>query len=171
MGEGLFRIRLKLAPLAVEPTFYLSGELQNLQLYTLNDFLQAYADVRVSQGSLSVFTEMTGSDGYFKGYVKPIAKDIQILKRKKDNFPHRVWEAAVAGATKLFENPPKSQVATQIPFSGKFSSPEMGTWTAIGYLLRNAFVQALQPQLNHSIHFGDASPEAKPVIRENSQNK
>jgi uncharacterized protein involved in outer membrane biogenesis len=166
MDDAALRLNLKLAPLAVSPTFYLSAEVRDLQLRTLNDFLQAYADVQLSQGNLSVFTEMTGSDGRFKGYVKPLAKDIKILNRKKDNLPHRLWEATVTGVTKLFENPPKAQIATQIPLSGSFSDPHTGTWTAIGYLLRNAFIQALQPQLNHSIHFGDASPQDKPVIVE-----
>ncbi len=171
MDSAAFRLDVKLAPLAVEPTFYLSAELTDLQLRTLNEFLKAYADVQVSQGTLSVFTEATGSDGRFKGYVKPLAKDIKILEQKKDSFPRKVWEATVAGVTQLFENPPKAQVATQIPFSGSFSDPHSSIWTAVGYLLRNAFIEALRPQLNHSIHFGDASPEKKPKVVEVPRKK
>ncbi len=164
MDHAKIRLDIKLAPLAKQPTFDLNAELTGLKLATLNDFLRAYASVDMENGRFDLFTEMAGADGKFTGYVKPLAKNVEILDLEKDkgNPLQVLWEALVAGVEKVLENPPKSQVGTQIPISGTFSDPKAGIWPTIGALLRNAFIRALRPQLNNSVDIQDVPKKPEP---------
>ena len=83
MNHADLRVDLKLDPLAKEPTFDLDAELTALKLATLNDFLKAYAKVDAEGGTFSLFTEMAASKGAFKGYVKPLIKDLKIFSPGK----------------------------------------------------------------------------------------
>lgn len=153
MGHADGRIEMKLDPLAKQPTFDLNAELKGLKLTTLNDFFRAYANVDVEDGSFGLYTEAAAVDGRFKGYVKPIIRDMKILNLKEDkkNPAKLFWEAMVAGVKEVLENHKENQVATQVPFSGSFSNPKAGVWPSVGALLRNAFVRALRPSLSRSI--------------------
>jgi hypothetical protein len=153
MGHADGRIEMKLDPLAKQPTFDLNAELKGLKLTTLNDFFRAYANVDAESGTFGLYTEAASVDGRFKGYVKPILKDLKILdvKEDKENPAKLFWEAMVAGVSNILENKRQDQVATQVPFQGNFSNPKAGIWASVGALLRNAFVRALRPSLSHSV--------------------
>jgi hypothetical protein len=45
-------------------------------------------------------------------------------------------------------------MSTKIPIEGKFENPETGLWTAINYVLRNAFVYALKPSIDNDVNIG-----------------
>lgn len=165
MNHAPLRLDLKLAPLARKPTFDLNAEVKDLRLPALNDFFKAYAAVDAEGGTLSVFTEMTASDNRFKGYVKPLTKDLDILDLREDgsNPIQLAWEALVAGVGQLFENRGEDQFGTQIPFSGTFSDPNPEIWPTVGALLRNAFIRALNPAINNSIRYEGGGPGAKEI--------
>jgi hypothetical protein len=167
MDHADLRIDLKLDPMAKDPTFDLDAELIALKLTTLNDFLKAYAKVDAEGGTFSLYTEMAADKGSFKGYVKPLVKDLKIFspgKKDEGGVLETIWEAMVAGVANIMENKEKEQVATQIPLSGRFSNPEAGIWRSVGYLLRNAFVRALRPNLAHSVGFEDVTGGKKSGI-------
>jgi hypothetical protein len=160
MDHAKLRVDIKLNPTAKEPTFDMDSELSGLNLVALNDFLKAYAKVDAEGGTFSLYTEMAASKGRFKGYVKPLMKDMKIFspgKKDEGGFLESTWEAMVAGVTNIFENKEKDQVATQVPLSGRFSNPEAGIWPSVGQLLRNAFISALRPSLTHSVGFEDVT--------------
>jgi uncharacterized protein DUF748 len=167
MDHARLRVDLKLDPMAKDPTFDLDAELTALRLATLNDFLKAYAKVDAEGGTFSLFTEMAASKGAFKGYVKPLVKDLRIFSpgdKDEGGVLETVWEAMVAGVANIMENKEKEQVATQVPLSGRFSDPKAGIWRSVGYLLRNAFVRALRPSLAHSVGFEDVTGGKKSGI-------
>lgn len=157
MGHAKLQVDMKIAPLAEHPTFDVNAELTGLRLLELNDFFRAYAKVDVEGGRFDLFTEAAAADGRFKGYVKPMMKDLKILdlEDEEEGMLKMMWEAVVAGVSEVLENQPKGQTATQIPIEGKFSDPKAGIWPSVGFLLRNAFLQALRPSLSHSIELGD----------------
>lgn len=161
MGHAPLRIDMKVAPLADDPTFDLNAELTDLKLTTLNDYFNAYAFMDVESGTLNLFTEMAAKEGAFKGYIKPLTKNLNILDLEKDaqNPLRLAWETITGAVGQIFENQPRAQVGTQIPFSGRFSDPNPDIWKTVGTLLRNAFIRALHPDLNNSIQFeGGPSP-------------
>jgi hypothetical protein len=160
MNHAQLRLDMKLDPWARYPTFDMDGELTGLELKTLNDFLKAYAKVDAEGGSFSLYTEMAGDHGNFKGYVKPILKDVKIFspgKKDEGGLLESAWQALVGGVENLLENKEKNQLATQIPLAGKFKNPSAGIWASVGNLLRNGFIRALAPSLTHSVSFGDVS--------------
>lgn len=150
LGNGRVKAHVKADPLASDPTFRLAAELTDLDLVALNELLEAYARINVKRGTFEMFTEIEAEDGAYVGYVKPFMVDLDVFELKKDikNPLRLAWQAIVAGATQLFKNHPKDQVATRIPVSGTFEQTDVGLLTTIANLLRNAFVEALKPSLD-----------------------
>jgi hypothetical protein len=150
---GTFTLNLKLNPLLKDPTFESKAELKNANLPTLNPFLLAYAGVDVNRGSLSLYSEVAAKNGDFKGYVKPIIKDLKVLGSQDSNksFLHKIYEGIVGVTAFVLTNHPKDQLATKIPIEGTFKKMNVDTWSAIFTVLRNAFIQALFPALDHDV--------------------
>lgn len=151
--EGTIEFRMKLNPLAEAPTFDLNTELKNTNLVELNDFFQAYAKVDVNKGTFGLYAEAAAKDGKFAGYIKPLIKDLDILGKedRDDNILRKLWEGFAGTVGQIFKNQPQDQVATKIPFEGNIDAPNTNLWYAILHILRNAFVQALQPAIDNEI--------------------
>lgn len=161
--EGKLRFDAKLNPLADAPTFDMSAELNNTNLVKLNDFFKAYAKVDVNKGRFGLYTEVAAKDEEFKGYVKPLIKDLDVLgmEDRKDNLLQKLWEAVAGGAGKLFENKNKDQVATKVPFQGRLDDPKTNVWAAITNILQNAFIHAIQPSIDNEISIASVKEDKK----------
>lgn len=158
LSSGSFRINVKLDPFAEKPTFNLAMQVTGIDLVKLNDFLKAYGKFDVHKGTFSMYSEVAASEGKFEGYVKPLMKDVEVVRWKEDikkPFFELAWKAVVGLVKDIFTNPSKDQVATKAPFSGTFDNPEVGVWSTIWELIRNAFIQALMPGLDRSINIKD----------------
>lgn len=151
--KGKFNLDVKFNALEKKPTFDLNAELKDINMIALNDFFKAYANFQVEKGSLGLYTEFAAKEGKFKGYVKPLIKDFQV-KKEGETFKEVVWENIVQGISVILENRKKEQVATKVPIDGKFENPDTDLWTSINYVLRNAFVHALQPSIDNEINIG-----------------
>lgn len=151
---GTITFNMKLNPLANEPTFDMNTELKNTNLKELNEFFQAYARIDVNKGTFGMYAEVAAKDGGFTGYVKPLIQDLDILGKedRNDNVLRKLWEGIAGAASQVFKNQREDQVATKIPFEGKMENPNMNVWYAIVSVLRNAFISALQPSIDHEIN-------------------
>lgn len=161
--EGKLRFDAKLNPLADSPTFDMSTELTNTDLVKLNDFFQAYAKIDVNKGRFGLYSEVAAKDNAFRGYVKPLIKDLDVLGKedRKDNLLQKMWEAVAGGAGKLFSNKKKDQVATKVPFEGRLDDPKTNIWLAITSILQNAFIHALQPTIDNEININSVKEDPK----------
>lgn len=160
MGTGRFKVGVKLDPFRKDPTFDLDMQVTAVPLVKLNDFLKAYAKFDVHKGTFSMYSEVVARDGKYEGYLKPLLKDVEVVKWKEDikkPFFELVWKVVVGAVKDIFTNPPKEQVATRVPFSGSFGKTEVGIWTTIWELIKNAFIQALMPGLDKTISMKDVS--------------
>lgn len=151
-GGALF-LQVDLDAMARQPTFDLTAEIEGARLPDLNDFFIAYGKFDVSQGTFGLYSEFASDDGRYKGYVKPIIKDLQVvgLEDRDDSFFQRAKEAVIGIVGQILENPKKDQVATRIPIEGDFSETDVQVWEAIWQILRNAFIEALMPSIDHAI--------------------
>ncbi|WP_460686947.1 DUF748 domain-containing protein [Niabella aquatica] len=156
--DGKFTLDMKVNALEKQPTFDLTAELKSTKLVKVNDFFKAYGKFDVSKGSMGLYTEFAAKDGKFKGYVKPIIKDLQVLgtEDKKDNLGQKIKEGAIEVAGKILKNPKKEQVATKVPIEGSFSNTSVDTPEAIWEILRNAFIEALMPSVDNEINIQSA---------------
>jgi hypothetical protein len=151
---GSLSLNCKLNPLAKIPTFDMNAEVKETQLTAVNDFFQAYAKADVNKGTFGLYTELAAKEGKFSGYVKPLIKDLDVLGKedRKDNILRKLWEGIVGGVGEIFENQPKDRLATKIPLQGTVKELDTNVWYAIGVVLQNAFIQALQPSLDQEIN-------------------
>ncbi|MFO1501211.1 MAG: DUF748 domain-containing protein [Verrucomicrobiota bacterium] len=150
IGHGHLDASLRLNPLASKPTFDFKAAVTNMNLPALNGFLRAYAKADVRAGRLDVFAEAAGVHGRFEGYLKPLATDLKVFNTEEKNPIQVVWEAIVALVAQTFKNHPNDRFGTKIPFAGTFDDPQVDAWETILNVLRNTFVQALQPRIEDS---------------------
>lgn len=161
--EGELTFNMKLNPLAQTPTFDLNAELKNTNLVLLNDFFQAYAKIDVNKGVFGLYTEVAAKDERFTGYVKPLIKDLDVLgsEDRDDNILRKLWEGLAGTIGEVFENQPRDQVATKVPFKGDLRNPDTNVWYAVSRVLQNAFIQAIQPSIDNEINIASIEKEKK----------
>jgi uncharacterized protein YhdP len=154
MHSGAVRVRANIDPFAEKPTFDLWLSMRNMNLPELNPFLDGYAGVDAEGGKFSLYTEIHSREGRFRGYVKPIIEGAEIfdLGGETEGFFTQAWEALVALTMEILSNQPSDpdRFASRIPVSGRIDDPETDTWSAIGQILKNAFIRALSHGLEGS---------------------
>jgi hypothetical protein len=152
--DGTLSFNMKLNALADDPTFDLNSDLKNTNLPKLNDFFKAYGKFDVHKGTFGMYTEIAAKDGKFTGYVKPVINDLDIVgpEDRHDNILQKMWEVTVGAAGVILRNQKKDQIATKIPLEGTFKNSSADIWYAIFDMLRNAFIQALQPSIDYEIN-------------------
>jgi hypothetical protein len=166
MQSGKVEFEGKVDPYAKAPTFDAAFRLNGLQLKQLNPYLRAFADIDVERGTFSVDSELAAKDGRFQGYVKPFIDDLDVLRwqKEKESFPNKVWQAVVEVAGEVLQDQERDRTAARIPFQGSFEDPKIGVWSALGSLLRNAFIEALRRGLEGSLDIqkvaGDSAKDA-----------
>lgn len=141
------RVVVLLDTFAEKPAFDMRFSLNNLNLVRMNEFFKAYGNFDVESGTFTLFSEMSASNGAYKGYVKPLFKDLEVVDWKKDDqsLLRLTWEAIVGATAQILKSERTGRVATQIPIEGDFKDQNIDYWSAIGNLLRNAFIQAIRP--------------------------
>jgi len=152
---GNATMNMKLDALNKVPTFDLNAELKGLNLVEVNDFLKAYGNFDVQKGTFGVYTEAAAKDGKIIGYTKPIIKDLDVVEwkqEKEDPLGEKVWESIIGFGGWIFKNKSEDQVATEIQFEGDLKDPNVDIWSILGGTLRNAFIEALNPSLEHTIN-------------------
>lgn len=141
------KVKIRLDSFAEHPTFDMDFALTGLNLVRLNDFLRAYGNFDVQKGRFSLYSEITSSAGSYKGYVKPFFEDLDVVewKKEKDRPLKLAWEAIVGAVASILKSREEEKVASKVPISGSFKGKDIDYWTAIATLLRNAFIEALEP--------------------------
>ena len=125
-------------------------QVDDIDLPALNDLLRAEADVDVTSGRLSVYSELAVRNGRLDGYVKPLFGDIDVYDREQDRGKspvHQAYEAVVGAASSVLTNHAREEVATITSLSGPVENPSSSTWDVVKGLLRNAFIKAILPGL------------------------
>lgn len=153
-GNGKFKADMAINVLKQIPDFDLSLELKDLELNYLKDFTKAYANFTFKEGTMYVSSEVAMKNGEYEGYVKPVLDSISVIDLKNDStgFWQKAWEVVVGGALEVFENQPKDQFATKVPFSGTTENTSVGLWGTIGSVMRNAFIEAFQKNVDQTVN-------------------
>lgn len=167
LGGGEISVSGRANPFTETPRFDVDARLENTDLTAFNDFFKAYAKVDIERGTLQLATEMAAADGRFKGYVKPLLQDIDIVDMKDAKEPLKLfWESFVAGVVKLFKNQNKDQFGSKIPIEGDVKNPKAGIVPALASVLENAFVKALTPAVDREININEVKPtESRPPVK------
>ena len=150
-------------PLAHSPTFDVNLTVKNVQLPKVNPWLRQYIKADAEAGDFELYTELAAADGKFKGYAKPIMKNVNIYssEEEEDNPLKRLWEGLVDFAAEILENQDTEQVAARIPFSGTIKNPDASILETVVSVLHNAFVSAFARSLEGSISIRDVKKNLK----------
>ena len=156
---GELNLKMKIDPLAGQPTFDLNLNLENTDLVELNDFFKAYANVDINKGTFGLFIEVAAKEGRYIGYVKPVIKDLDVVgpEDRNDTFLNKIWEGIAGASGVILRNQKEEQIATKIPLEGNFKQTNVGTLTAIVGILRNAFIQAVYPAIDNQINLNSVN--------------
>ena len=163
LGAGRLQLVLTAEPLAAEPHFHLSLKLDNVNLPALNESLRAYANVDVGRGTFRLVGEMAGRAGGFQGYVKPFFEDLDFhnVEDKEKGLGALIWERLVAAFTWVVKDKSRDQLATRIPFEGKFGDAKIGLFATITNLFRHGFIRAFNPTVEGSVRAANVLPSGK----------
>jgi len=153
---GSVDFNMRLDAWANDPTFDMNLELKNALLPKLNDFFKAYANLDIHKGTFGMYMEMAAKDKKYIGYVKPFIANLDVTghEDRKDSFFNKLWETLVQVVGNILENNESDKIATKIPILGEYGDHTIGTWYAIFAALRNGFVQAIYPALDHQVNLG-----------------
>lgn len=154
--RGKLNLDMKADPYADQPQFDMNAELENTNLVLMNDFMRAYANVDVNKGTFGLYTEAAAKDGVMNGYVKPLIKDLDVVEWKKEegNWLQIAYESLIGAAAWILKNKSKDQLATKVYISGDMNNLQLGIGHAILEVLKNAFISALKPTIDHEINIG-----------------
>ena len=155
--QGTISLNAKLNPATTAPTFDVDIQANNVGLVNFKNLLDTYAPFDLEAGTLTLAAEVASNEGKVKGYIKPILHNVEVfswkgdIERDGDGFIEGSIEAISAFVTELFENQSEDQIATRIPVEGDLSSPDTQTWEAFTAILKNAFIEAFNGDVEKSI--------------------
>jgi hypothetical protein len=146
MEKGKASLTVRADPLAKDPSFDLAAKVEDVDLPSINPLLRWQLGVDVERGTFEALSELDAKDGSFQGYVKPFVDDLKMLKPEDLKKPAKAVKEAVVGAVAaVLKNKKTEAVATKVPVKGELEDPDIGVWSAVVSVLRNAFVEALRP--------------------------
>ncbi|NJK86245.1 MAG: DUF748 domain-containing protein [Bacteroidales bacterium] len=149
-GSGYITIDSRAAILEKIPDIDLDLKLENVNLVSLNKYLKEYTNTDVEAGTMSLYVEMLLQNGKYEGYIKPIVEDLKFVE-KGEKEENKFLESIIDFFAEIFENQPKDQVASRIPFNGSLKETDVGIFPAIWNLLENAFIDAISKSLDFTV--------------------
>jgi hypothetical protein len=157
LGSGSAAVNGSANPLARTPTFDVDLTVKDVQLPEVNPWLREYIKADAERGNFELYTELAAGDGRFRGYAKPIMREVDIYRsgEPEENPLKRLWEKIVDVTAEALEDQDSDQVAARIPFSGTIDDPDAGILETVVSVLRNAFVSAFARSLEDSVSLRD----------------
>ena len=173
LDGGSAKVAGSIDPLSVKPTFDLNLSVKNVQLPQVNPWLTRFIKADAEGGEFELYTELAAADGKFKGYAKPVMRDVNIYSSSEPekNPLKRLWEGIIDVAAKIFENQQEDQVAARIPISGTIEDPSTDLLATIGSVMRNAFVGAFARSLEGSISVRSVRQSLKGIGDDKDEKK
>lgn len=157
MGSGETRITGTFRPESRNPNLGLKVAIDNTDMKAMSGIFQAYGKFDIKKGEFSFFSEMTIRNNRVQGYVKPIFKNMEVTDMRtpeQKNLFHKLYVGAVRVVSKILENRPRQQVATETDISGPLEGPSTNTGQIIVNLIRNAFFEAILPGFEREVRQG-----------------
>lgn len=150
-GELAFKGKFSIleSPLA----FDIDGQIKNMHLNELNKLLLAYVPVSFTSGDLDSYIEVAHYKGQLKGYVKPFAKNLDVVAPKEHfkSIKHFGFELASAAGNLILRTAKDKVVATKVKFNGSLKDPHFFIWDTFWTAIENAFIEPLEPRIDGTV--------------------
>ncbi len=161
MGEGRVTAEVHSNLQLDAPAFRLQSEIRDLPLTTLNDFLHAYANLHVHDGVFSADADITLQNRMVGGMVEAFYTDLRVSRWNEGrnwSLFKRLRHGMFSRGMDVLENRDRT-LAVRIPVQGSLGDLSIDLPTAVASVLKNAFLQALEPGIGHA-----ASRSRKPWV-------
>ena len=162
VGGGEMDLDMQMDFLREIPNLRADFKLNHVDLTQLNDFIKAYANFDVQQGSFTLVSEVAIDSSQISGYVKPFFENLDVFDFEQDvvkdkGFFGKLWEALVGVGAEVLENQPRDAIATKVPIQGSLDDPDPDVSATVFNVLRNAFVDAIEKEFDRQASL--ASPK------------
>lgn len=166
MKTGRLKLSSHMDVLSVPAQFDVNASVSGLDLKEANEFTKAYAGFDFEKGTLHVTMELAATKDKIDGYVKTLAKNVDVLDvskelEKGDSPGHLLWEGLAGSVMAIFKNHSRDQFAARVPIDGARADLKIGTWSAIGSVLKNTFIKALDPKYEDTVDYKSAKKAEK----------
>lgn len=138
------------------PDLDLNFSLKKADVTALNETLLKFAGIDFARGTFELYAEAAISDGYIKGYIKPMFIDTELIGEEDNGFFEKVWEGFVGVFKFLFKNQGTDTLATRTPFEGDLNKIDTEIFKTIINMFKNAWFDAFSPAVEKDIEFRDA---------------
>lgn len=139
-GEGQLKVDMEMNMINRIPVMYTDLQLTSVDLTQLNDFIKAYGNFDVQQGTMSLYAQIEVRDESVDGYLKPVFYNLEIfsLKQTDDQSLGKTGLEALLGlGSNLLENNPKERLSAKIPIHGEVNSIETDISEALETAMNN----------------------------------
>jgi len=145
-------------PNTTKPNFDMNMEMEKLPVSYIDSLIKFYAPFDFEAGQLDMASEMKSSDGQVTGYIEVGVYKLDVFSWHGDfvedgDNPITLSIDLFGGMlASIFENSNKDLVATRLPIEGSINSPDLSSIDAFWGLLHNAFIEAYNLKVDHSIN-------------------
>lgn len=152
--EGSGEVNVIIRPLAPNLTLFLDMEMKSINLVLLNDLFRVYGKVDLHTGMLDLFSEVAVKENSFKGYIKPMIRNLEFISRadRTDPIFQKIWERILAGVFTFLANKRDDQVVTIVPIEGRLDDPIVHVGAAIMGVIQNAFIKSMTPSFEKIVN-------------------
>lgn len=162
MGTGTTDAAVSFRPTPKGPDLDVAVKIEDTEMTSMNEVLRTYGKFDVVGGLFSFYSELSVKDGYLRGYLKPLMKDVRAYDPEQDRdkpWGRRMYERLITVVSRVLKNFPRKEVATRADIEGPVESPQTKILPAVGRAIKNAFFKAILPGFEEG-RDTDGSPTA-----------
>ncbi|WGO98214.1 DUF748 domain-containing protein [Saccharophagus degradans] len=159
-GESKVTAEGSFDPFSKKPMFDVDAHIDDIQAKHLDALIKIYTPFDIEAGSFMAATELKADMGKLTGYLKVGADELDVFSWKQDieidgdNPFEALADALIGGIANILSNRETDLVATQIPIEGSLNNPETSVIESFLSLLNNAFIDAIDIEVDEILSFG-----------------
>lgn len=159
-GESKATVEGSFDPFSKKPVFDIDASVDDVKAKHLDALIKIYAPFDIEAGSFMAATELKSEQGELTGYIKAGADNLDVFSWKQDievdgdNPFQALADVIIGGVSSVLSNRETDLVATKIPIEGSLNNPETSVLDTFFGLLNNAFVDAINIQVDEILSFG-----------------
>ncbi|MEL0646290.1 DUF748 domain-containing protein [Pseudoalteromonas agarivorans] len=165
MGEAALSLNGKLDPFSKKANFDFNAEVQRFSVKNLETVFQVYTPFDIEAGGIDGAMELAASNNKLEGYVKAGVQNLSVfswredIEKDDDGLFTAIFEGSIDLLSSILENDDSKLVAARVPIEGELDNTDISTFQAVVSVLKNAFFDAFNMQVDNVITFEDAKQE------------